>query len=433
LSVSGSVLSIPGISAAQAGSYKVFLFSGGCLGPADSVQVAVSPNPSLELGPDTTTCSGTPVVIGVPSQAGLSYQWTGGATSSTIQVAGSGQYFLTVTASSGCSVTDSITVTLNTSPEPLEVLRGSQTICENQFTSFKVLSRSGEQYNWTGPNGFSAVGDSILVGTGYSSTGTFTVQAVIGNCSGTAQSFDLVYKALPTLSVDYDSLVCKGKFKDVSAQATPGSLILWSNLSSGPQTQLSVGKQWVSAELNGCVVSDTFLIRNAGPTAGFITSPVDSLLEVFREVSFIDQTVAGIRPLTSWSWDMGSAGFSTEQNPRRTYSSDGLIDVRLIVLDQAGCSDTVVKTLVIGPPRGWFIPNLFTPNGDGDNDQLFIRDLEKFPGTSLRVVSRWGKVEADIADYKNDWTGEGLDEGIYFYTVRRSDGREFSGYIELKR
>jgi gliding motility-associated-like protein len=77
---------------------------------------------------------------------------------------------------------------------------------------------------------------------------------------------------------------------------------------------------------------------------------------------------------------------------------------------------------------------LFTPNGDKLNDLFVIRDLDKFPGTYLRIVNRWGKVETEVNDYKNDWSGDDLEEGIYYYNIKRGvDGQNFSGFVELKR
>ena len=429
----GSQVSIPSIGAGQAGYYKALPFTPGCLGTADSVLISVSPNPSLELGPDTTTCSGVPVVVGVNAQPGITYQWTGGSNSSTISVSGSGMFYLTATNAGQCSATDSIGLTIKPSPQPVQVISGSQTICAYERTTFRILGKENEQYSWSGPGGFAAAGDSVSVGSGISSAGTYQVTAVLDGCSGSPVSMELVLKTVPTLAVSYDSLVCKGKFRIATAAASDGADVFWSNLSSDASTQLSVGRHWVMASLNGCSVSDTFTVKNAGPSVAFSTSPSDSLLEVYKDVSFIDQTLAGISPLASWHWDLGYSTQSSERNPVKRYNFESPVEVSLIVTDQAGCSDTLVKTLQIGAPKGWFIPNLFTPNGDNLNDKFEIRDLDKFPGTSLRVVSRWGKVAADIADYKNDWTGEGLEEGMYFYHIHRSDGQAFSGLIELNR
>ncbi|SIO40542.1 PKD domain-containing protein [Chitinophaga niabensis] len=83
-----------------------------------------------------------------------------------------------------------------------------------------------------------------------------------------------------------------------------------------------------------------------------------------------------------------------------------------------------------------FIPNTFTPNGDGRNDKLVILDITKFPGSALVVYNRWGNIVYQSKDYQNQWDGSGLNEGTYYYTLelRTPTGiRVFKGWIELLR
>jgi gliding motility-associated-like protein len=84
------------------------------------------------------------------------------------------------------------------------------------------------------------------------------------------------------------------------------------------------------------------------------------------------------------------------------------------------------------------IPNLFTPNGDGINDTWQIYVLGQSQGIySLVVVNRWGVEVYKSSNYQNDWTGDGLSEGTYFYQLRVVDennqAEEFSGYITILR
>lgn len=84
------------------------------------------------------------------------------------------------------------------------------------------------------------------------------------------------------------------------------------------------------------------------------------------------------------------------------------------------------------------IPNLFTPNGDGNNDVFFIPNLDHFAENDLIVVNRWGNEVYKKRNYQNTWTGDGLNEGTYYYIlrVRASSGAEwqvFKGYITLIR
>nr|WP_199158726.1 gliding motility-associated C-terminal domain-containing protein [Pedobacter sp. ASV2] len=84
------------------------------------------------------------------------------------------------------------------------------------------------------------------------------------------------------------------------------------------------------------------------------------------------------------------------------------------------------------------VPNLFTPNGDGTNDAFEIRGVELFAENELVIVNRNGNEVFRTKDYQNNWTGEGLNEGTYFYVLRvkesaSSDWEVFKGFITLIR
>ncbi|RNL56836.1 T9SS type B sorting domain-containing protein, partial [Pedobacter jejuensis] len=85
-----------------------------------------------------------------------------------------------------------------------------------------------------------------------------------------------------------------------------------------------------------------------------------------------------------------------------------------------------------------FIPNLYTPNGDGNNDTFVIRGLEMFAENDLIIVNRWGNEVYKQKNYQNNWTGEGLNEGTYYYVLRVKDTsgsnwKVYKGYITLIR
>ncbi|MDZ7646686.1 MAG: gliding motility-associated C-terminal domain-containing protein [Cytophagales bacterium] len=79
---------------------------------------------------------------------------------------------------------------------------------------------------------------------------------------------------------------------------------------------------------------------------------------------------------------------------------------------------------------GLFVPNVFTPNGDGANDLLVIRNLPT--NSQLIITNRWGKEVFNASDYKNDWTGGEIADGIYYYTLS-ADGQAYKGWIEILR
>ena len=65
--------------------------------------------------------------------------------------------------------------------------------------------------------------------------------------------------------------------------------------------------------------------------------------------------------------------------------------------------------------------NIFTPNGDGINDLMRFDLLEVFPGSSLQIFNRWGKLIYESDNYLNDWDGEDYKDGTYFYILDVND------------
>lgn len=84
-----------------------------------------------------------------------------------------------------------------------------------------------------------------------------------------------------------------------------------------------------------------------------------------------------------------------------------------------------------------FIPNVFTPNGDGKNDALTITGLERYPENELSIFNRWGSSVLEKKPYKNDWDGSQLTEGTYFYLLKvkmaNNTWEVYKGFITIIR
>ncbi|MOA00091.1 hypothetical protein D3C78_1194380 [compost metagenome] len=82
------------------------------------------------------------------------------------------------------------------------------------------------------------------------------------------------------------------------------------------------------------------------------------------------------------------------------------------------------------------IPNMITPNGDGKNDVFKVPQLESFSNNELTIMDRWGNRVYTVKGYKQDWGGEGLSEGTYFYVLKITVGSKvklYKGFITLMR
>jgi gliding motility-associated-like protein len=123
--------------------------------------------------------------------------------------------------------------------------------------------------------------------------------------------------------------------------------------------------------------------------------------------------------------------------PALGYTGTDVFNYR--VQDAFGYYTNIAKVCVSIDFTGLFkIPNLFTPNGDGINDVFEIRGLDQFAQNEITIVNRWGNEVYRQTNYKNDWAGDRLNEGTYYYVLHvkrtlKDDWQVFKGYTTLLR
>lgn len=103
-----------------------------------------------------------------------------------------------------------------------------------------------------------------------------------------------------------------------------------------------------------------------------------------------------------------------------------------VVMVQEGCGAQVSDTIsIVVNDCAVLAPNVFTPGGDGYNDNLVFDGLEDFPGSILEVYNRWGLKVYEDADYSNDWSGGALNDGTYYYILVLPDATSLTGFVTL--
>ncbi|MCB2376331.1 gliding motility-associated C-terminal domain-containing protein [Hymenobacter sp. BT635] len=129
-------------------------------------------------------------------------------------------------------------------------------------------------------------------------------------------------------------------------------------------------------------------------------------------------------------WSFGDGATSTLANPSHLYAKPGQYEVKLT----ARYADCVVVTQFAPVYVGdVFIPNIITPNNDPENlNEQFVPRFSCQPA-SLQIFNRWGSKLYETSSYRNDWRGENLPDGVYYYFLRDLEGRTAKGWVEIKR
>jgi len=171
------------------------------------------------------------------------------------------------------------------------------------------------------------------------------------------------------------------------------------------------------------------------PLADFDYTPLET--DIYdNEITFMDQSIIA----NSWSWNMGDGGLSIENNPIHIYQDSGFYLITLSIENSYGCKDTTQKTVKINTVYTLFIPNAFTPDGDGINDYFFI---ESYGLTDLQtmIFDKWGELLYESQQLKSKWDGfykgKKCINDSYVYRIKAKDifdeWHEYVGRIILLR
>jgi gliding motility-associated-like protein len=107
-----------------------------------------------------------------------------------------------------------------------------------------------------------------------------------------------------------------------------------------------------------------------------------------------------------------------------------------LTTNAAGCDNLVTLNLIINNSC-LFMPNLFTPNGDGIHDIWLIDGLDLYPDVLVQVFNRWGQLLFESKGYSDPWdgtyNGNALPIGAYYYMINLNNNTEpLNGTITIK-
>lgn len=252
-------------------------------------------------------------------------------------------------------------------------------------------------------------------------------------------------KPAPHVDAIYDTTICSGVNNTIAlVSCVPGSTISWiGNGTSGVGDfnstieNTSSNMQTINIEafasVNGCNSDTTLLPLNIqpNPVALYTATPQPVIANV--PVQLTDASTNAQATNISWNWTLGDGNTSSDQSFSHTYPNPGDYNICLKVIDDNNCLDSICTVLTVVPAEV-IIPNIITANGDGVNDLLVFKYLEFYPNNELSVLNRWGNTVLYKESYKNDWDGENLDEGVYFFLLKIPEiEKEYQGFFHLER
>ncbi len=263
----------PSIVVNTPGTYWVKVMNGSCIS-RDTIQVAVKPLPSVNLGPDQSLCAGNPDTL-KPSGtfAAASYLWSNGSTGNAIYPLSSGKYWLCITEG-GCTGSDTIMVTFV--PDPIITLP-EKFLCPGQTLTIGSPEPHGATYLWS----TGSTDSSIKIAT----AGTYSLTVTINGCKKTSTEVVLNGSNTGNVSLGPDTTVCTGDSYVLNAN---NNQAIWNTKQQGSTiTVENTGIYWVTVPEQCGTASDTinvtFLPCDLFFPSGF-TPNGDGLNDIARAV-----------------------------------------------------------------------------------------------------------------------------------------------------
>jgi gliding motility-associated-like protein len=371
------------ITPTSSGTYSVNVTTPqGCSATFDAV-VTLAPELIIELGNDTTICQGQPISLDA-GNAGASFSWSTGAQTQSITASNAGNY--SVTVSNGfCSATDAIDIVV--APTPVNAL-GNVVRCIGD-NALLDAGNTGSSYLWS----TGAVSQSITV----SSSGTYSV--TVTNAAGCASSFsaNAEFISPPSVNLGPDSVLCEGQLLRLDA-GNPGSTYQWSTGSALHTIMVGQpGTYSVSVNNGACSRSDAIAVHFNPSPMRMAVNEFHACLDDEPRYVVID---AG-NPGSQYDWSTGAT--------TRVIMASAYGWYYVHITNQYDCATADSARVIEHCPATIFIPNTFTPNGDGVND-IFLPQGKSIATMVLRVFNRWGEQLFESDDPTLGWDGTYMDE-----------------------
>lgn len=420
-------------------SYTVTVTDGNGCSQTDAVAINLLSLPLANAGFDVAICPDDYATL--LASGGISYVWSNGINAALNDVSPSTTttYTVTVTDSQGCSQTDDVVVTVNS--VPAANAGPDLAICSG--IPGMLQASGGVEYNWSPSTGLS----STIISNPLCNPATpITYTVTVTDANGCTASDEVAVNIFPSPQILFNADIYEGcepllvHFTD-----STGNIQNWQwqfgDTASGamnvsPQQHpphLFVHPGTYSITLNvvttdGCqstLTQNNMITVHPNPVADFTFAPPFGSIE-FPFITFTDRSLNAF----TWLWNFGDPAsnnnISTIQNPIHKFSNEGNFLVTLEVKSPHGCVDSTSGLIRILPGFTIYIPNAFTPNGDGINDvfRAYGTNIDTY---NMYIFDRWGEMLFETDNINIPWdgrstkTGEPLMQDVYVYKIVAKD------------
>ncbi len=411
----------------QPGIYSVTVTNGCCNSGTEEIEILLAAGTlNLEIAGDTLLCEEDFTVLTAVAPEGQTFTWSNGESSNNIAVTTSGIYSVTVTNDCGFIAIDSVEVTFlgNQPPAFNTMLQDNLCFGEREGTIELIFAQQTPPYQfaWWDSQG-NLIGETASLLNLPAGNYRLEIQEIGTDC---IFSFDYVIDQPTALEVTsfFEPLGCEATVEtqvDITVQGgSPDYLYQWepdSSFVTDSSLLLSPGQYVVTVQdVNGCEQTSPSILIEApdslsvsldGPTELVpMGDPFILALSSDRNFAFLDVVWTPAERVSCVNCVQVVGTVVEDTKFQATISSED------------GCSTTVEILVRADLTRRFYVPNAFSPNGDGQNDWLQV-----YPGEGVaevlqfKIFNRWGALLHDHPEdvWNGQFRGKALEGGIYVW------------------
>jgi gliding motility-associated-like protein len=417
----GATTSAITVTPSASTTYSVIVSNGLC---ADTlpVTVVVTPSPALSASTTPITCNGNnngSATISVTNgNSPYTYSWNNAQTTASISNLGPGSYTVTVTNAGGCTAQQVVTITQP--PAITASAVSTNTNCGNASGSATVSASGGTgtlTYSWAPSGGTNAAATGLAAGN-------YTCTVTDANGCTSQQTVTINASSGITLTANSNPDTCSNAMGSASANASGGTApytYAWSNgaTTSSISNLTSGNYSVIVTDAAGCTQTQSVTVASIGGATADAGADVTITQGANTQLSASGGT--------SYSWiPAGTLSCSTCASP--IASPTVTTTYVVIVTNASGCTDMDSVTVFVDLPPcngkllSTLMPNAFTPNHDGRNDELCIPSNTCIVNFHLAIYDRWGeKVFESDNDITHCWDGsykgKELNTAVFVYVL----------------
>ena len=434
--VSGTGVFNPAVDAAGTYTYTV---TNSCGTASSNVVVTILANPSPGTNGTLTICTNAASTDlfnqlgGSPSAGGT---WSPAMASGTgvfnPAVDAAGTYTYSINDCSGNPQTATVVVTVT--PLPTTGTNGALSLCTTDPATdlFNQLGGTPDVGGTWSPAMISGTG---VFNPAVDAAGTYTY--TVTNSCGTSSS-DVVVTVtsctLPTAGYTVsDSSICEGDCINFTNTSSGATSWLWTFNGGSPSTSTNQNPtnicfntagsfmiEQIATNSNGSDTTTSTVVVNATP---IIDAGSDVSIDLGQSTTLTATGTNGVYTWSPFTWLDCAICVSPISTPEET------ITYTVIVVDSNGCSAVDQVTVIVNFENVIFVPNIFSPNGDGFNDILYVRG-KGVAELNFFIYDRWGEKVFETTTLDKGWDGtfrnKKMNNAVFVYYLQATfiDGSE---------